>query len=289
MGEKVSHAESKGDVTMKPDKSNMMKHYLLATDFDQTLSFNDSGIILSELLGASGFREKVEGLARIHLVQQGGELAYLLLHDPEYRCVRREHLVEVGKRIRLKQNIRLLSELLQNLDGFRFSFYVISAAPEEVIQSALDGIVPASHIYGTRFAYDPSTGEIQSILRVSAGHGKVAVLDELRSALEISHNCVVYVGDGASDVHVMLHVNRHEGLTIAVSETRHVTEIARRTILSDDALSPLVPILEEIAGWDSSRIRLLFESHGFVLKEWNKARTDSVTIGEIGAAPGMIA
>ena len=81
------------------------KQYLLASDFDQTLSFKDSGIVLSELLGTSGFEEKVAGLARINLVQQGGELAYLLLHDPEYRQVRREHLVEVGKRIRLKQNI----------------------------------------------------------------------------------------------------------------------------------------------------------------------------------------
>jgi 2-hydroxy-3-keto-5-methylthiopentenyl-1-phosphate phosphatase len=268
---------------MKPDKSNITKHYLLASDFDQTLSFNDSGIILSELLGASGFREKVEGLSRIHLVQQGGELAYLLLHDPEYRCVRREHLIEAGKRIRLKHNLRLLSKVLENLDGFQFSFYVISAAPEEVIQSALEGIVPADHIYGTQFQYDPSTGEIQSIIRVAAGHGKVAVLDELRSSLQIDHNRVIYAGDGASDVHVMLHVNRHEGLTIAVSEARHVTEIARRTVLSDDALSTLVPILEEIAGWDSSRIRLLFESYGFALKEWNKARTDSVIIRDIGA------
>src|SRR3954464_2736174 len=60
------------------------KEFLLASDFDQTLSFNDSGLILSEMLGRRGFKEKVDGLARIHLVQQGGELAYLLLHDPEY-------------------------------------------------------------------------------------------------------------------------------------------------------------------------------------------------------------
>jgi 2-hydroxy-3-keto-5-methylthiopentenyl-1-phosphate phosphatase len=139
---------------MKP--ARFVKHYLLASDFDQTLSFNDSGIILSELLGTSGFREKVAGLSRIHLVQQGGELAYLLLHDPEYRRVRREHLVETGKRIRLKQNIRLLSQLLEDLDGLRFSFYVISAAPEEVIQSALEGIVQPDHVFGTRFQYDPS-------------------------------------------------------------------------------------------------------------------------------------
>jgi len=181
----------------------------------------------------------------------------------------------------LKQNIRLLSELLDRLEGFRFSFYVISAAPEEIIQSALEGIVPAHHIFGTQFRYDESSGEIQSIARVPAGYGKVAVLDELRSRLQISHNSVVYIGDGASDIHVMLHVNRHEGLTIAVSEAKLVTEIARRTILSDDALSALVPILEEIVGWDSTRIRRLFESHGFVLKEWHKARTDSLTIGEL--------
>jgi hypothetical protein len=36
----------------------VMKKYLLASDFDQTLSFNDSGIALSELLGIPGFRER---------------------------------------------------------------------------------------------------------------------------------------------------------------------------------------------------------------------------------------
>src|SRR5436853_7248408 len=114
------------------------REYLFASDFDQTLSFNDSGIILSELLGLQGFQEKVAGLSRINLIQQGGELAYLLLHDPEYRQVRKEHLIEVGKRIRLKSNIQMLSQLLENgIEGHRFSFYVISAAPEEVIQSAL--------------------------------------------------------------------------------------------------------------------------------------------------------
>src|SRR5215467_10806666 len=109
----------------------MTKDYLLVSDFDQTLSFNDSGIVLSELLGISNFADRIHGLSQIHLVQQGGELAYLILHDPEYRRVRREHLVEVGKRIRLKQNIRLLSQLLEGIDGHHFSFYVLSAAPQE--------------------------------------------------------------------------------------------------------------------------------------------------------------
>jgi 2-hydroxy-3-keto-5-methylthiopentenyl-1-phosphate phosphatase len=269
------------------DKTTHAKHYLLASDFDQTLSFNDSGLALSELLGTSGFVEKVEGLSRIHLVQQGAELAYLLLHDPEYRRVRKEHLVEVGKQIRLKRNILMLSQLLDNLDGFRFSFHVISAAPEEVIQSALEGILPVENIHGTRFQWNAESGEIQSILRVPAGYGKVAVLEDLRFNLGISPSHIVYVGDGTSDIHVMLHVNRHEGLTIAVSEAKYITQIAQRTILSDDALSPLVPILEEIAGWDSARIRFLFEANGFVVHEWNKVRTDSITIRE--SAAGSVA
>jgi hypothetical protein len=87
------------------EQLQMARHYLLASDFDQTLSFHDTGIVLSELLDISGFHEKVAGLSRLNLVQQGGELAYLLRHDPEYRCVRKEHLIEVGRRIRLKRNI----------------------------------------------------------------------------------------------------------------------------------------------------------------------------------------
>ncbi|HEU4587550.1 MAG TPA: HAD-IB family phosphatase [Gemmatimonadales bacterium] len=261
-----------------------LKHYLMASDFDQTLSFNDSGIVLSELLGITGFAERIEGLAHIRLVQQGAELAYLLLHDPEYRRVRREHLIEVGKRIRLKRNIPLLMRLLEDLDGHAFDFYVISAAPQEVIRSALEGIVPEDHIIGTQFRYDAESGEIESIERVTAGYGKVAVLDELRQQLPFGQNRLVYVGDGSSDVHVMLHVNRLDGLTIAVSENRYLTPIARRTILGDDALSVLVPLLEEIVGWNSVRIRALFESHGFVLQEWEKMRTDSLTIREMAAA-----
>jgi hypothetical protein len=219
------------------------------------------------------------------MVQQGGELTYLLLHDPEYRPVRREHLIETGKQIRLKPHIRILSQLLEDIDGHHFSYYVVSAAPEEIIQSALEGIVPPDHIFGTRFRYNPDNGEIQSIISVPAGYGKVAVVDQLRSNLLVSHNRIVYVGDGSSDVHVMMHVNRLDGLTIAVSENRYITQIARRTILSDDALPVLVPILEDIIAWDSTRIRAFFEAHGFVLREWDKVRTDSLTICSTDVPP----
>src|SRR5437660_1176210 len=111
---------SKGGLFFMTLKEETRKDYLLISDFDQTLSFNDSGIVLSEVLGVSDFQERINGLSQIHLVQQGGELAYLLLHDPDYRRVRKEHLLEVGKRIRLKQNIRLLTHLLNDVPGNRF-------------------------------------------------------------------------------------------------------------------------------------------------------------------------
>jgi HAD superfamily phosphoserine phosphatase-like hydrolase len=271
------------------EKYNVKKLYLFASDFDQTLSFNDSGFVLSELLGVSGFEKKVAELAKKNMVQQGGELAYLLLHDPDFCHVRKEHLHEVGKRVRLKRNIHLLANLLnQGIDGYQFLFYVISAAPEEVIQSALENIIPADHIFGTRFDYHPVTGEVQSIIRVPAGYGKVAVLDELQMELQISPDRIVYVGDGSSDIHVMLHINRRDGFTIAVSESKYIAPLAKRAILCDDALSPLVPILEDIAGWsDPTLIRGLFESCGLQIQEWDKVRTDWLTIRDIPAGVSL--
>src|SRR3954452_13182698 len=170
------------------------KKYLFVSDFDQTLSFNDSGLVLSRLIGVGSFEDRVKGLSDIHLVQQGGELAYLLLHDPEFRCVRKQHLTAVGKQIRLKENIQLLFDILRSgWEGHEFSFHVVSAAPEEVIQSALEGIVPGENIHGTRFRYS-DTGEIESIVTLPAGYGKVAVVDGLRAQMRIGHNNVVYVG-----------------------------------------------------------------------------------------------
>jgi 2-hydroxy-3-keto-5-methylthiopentenyl-1-phosphate phosphatase len=254
------------------------KQFLFVSDFDQTLSFNDSGLVLSKMLGIEGFEQRVSGLSDIHLVQQGGELAYLLLHDPEFRRVRRDHLAAAGKQIRLKENIALLSELLRDIDGNEFAFHVVSAAPEEVIQSALEGIVPSDHIHGTRFRYHSESGEIDSIVRLPAGYGKVAVVDQLRTSMRIGHDSLIYVGDGSSDIHVMLHVNRLDGLTIAVSENKYLTPIAKRTILSENACSVLVPILEDIYSWRSPQIRVFFESRGLSLQEWDKIQTDSIIL-----------
>lgn len=258
-----------------------LRRYIFASDFDQTLTFNDSGYVLAELVGipVDEFERKAKGMAKINLVQQGAELAYLLLHDPEFRAkVRKEHLLEVGKRIRLKGEIALLYQILKNgIDGYEFDFYVLSAAPREVILSALEGIVPPDHIFGTEFVYKPS-GEIDTIIRATAGYGKVAVLDSLLEKQVAGPDHVIYTGDGSSDIHVMLHINARDGLTIAVSESRHISQIAKRTVLSSSALAVLAPILEEIAGWERYRIRGFFEANGMLIQEWERVRTDWLTL-----------
>jgi phosphoserine phosphatase len=257
------------------------KHFLFASDFDQTLSFHDSGRVLAELLGVSDFDQKVSGLAHSNLVQQGGELAYLIRHDPAFRTVRREHLAEAGRRVRLRSHIpQLVDFLSKGIDGYRFSFYVVSAAPREVILAALEGIVPPDHIVGTDLDYDPHSGEVRSIKRVPAGYGKVAAVERLELELEVSPDRTIYVGDGSSDVHVMLHVNNRDGFTIAVSENKHIARIARRTVLSANAFSVLVPVLEQIVGWKPAAIREVFGTYGLTLQEWEKARTDWVTVRE---------
>ena len=261
--------------------AEILKKYIFASDFDQTLTFNDSGYVLAELVGipTEEFARKAEGMAKINLVQQGAELAYLLLHDPEFRGrVRREHLREVGKRIRLKSDIKLLYQLLETgIDGHQFDFYVLSAAPVEIVRSALEDVVPPDHIYGTEFCYKPS-GEIDTIVRATAGYGKVAVLDKLLVEKVAGPDHVVYTGDGSSDIHVMLHINARDGLTIAVSEAPNVSQVAKRTVLSTSALAVLAPILEEIAGWERYRIRSFFEANHMLIQEWERVRTDWLTL-----------
>lgn len=264
------------------------KHYLVVSDFDQTLSFNDSGHVLAELLGVHDFERKVAGLSRSNLVQQGGELAYLIRHDPDFRGVRHEHLVETGRRVRMKAALPALVNFLEKgIDGYRFSFYVVSAAPRAVVVAALAGIVPPDHIYGTEFDHDPHTGEVRAITRVPAGYGKVAVLEELEERLNVVTDRVIYVGDGSSDVHVMLHVNHGDGFTIAVSENRQLSRIAKTKVISDNAFSVLVPVLHQVLRLRTSEIRELFESNGMVLHDWERARTDRVMILETPPAMPM--
>jgi hypothetical protein len=49
-------------------------------------------------------------------------------------------------------------------------------------------------------------------------------------------------------------------------------------VLSASAMSVLVPVLEEVMNWNSAEIRRCFGSYGLTLLEWDRMRTDILTI-----------
>ena len=188
--------------------------------------------------------------------------------------------------MRLKDNVKLLAEMLaQEVGHAQFQFVVISAGPREVVQSALEGLVPPENIFGTEFVYDASGQKIASVKRVPAGYGKVVVLQELEQKFGTRPDHTVYIGDGSSDLYVMHHVNSRDGHTIAVSETKDIGRIAKRTVLSESATSVFVPILEDILKWDADQIREFFEGHGLSVQGWDKIRTDWLTFHKGPAKP----
>ena len=150
----------------------------------------------------------------------------------------------------------------------------------DVVRSALEGIVPPENIRGTELQFDASSGEICAVTRVAAGYGKVALLQELEATQGVAPNHTVYIGDGSSDLYVMQHVNSRDGHTIAVSESKSIGRVAERSVLSDNVLSVLVPILDDILHWNSLQIREFFAAYGLALQDWDKVRTDWLTFRE---------
>jgi len=261
--------------------SKKQNRYLLICDFDRTLSLDDSGVILSEKIGIDeeNFEKKLVKVRRRNIVQLGGELAQLITTDPDYKGkVSKELFKEVGREMKLKDDVSKLIKILEKgINDNKFLCYVLSACPAEIIRTALKDSLPANHIYGTTFTYD-SKGNVESIERTGAGHGKVTNLDHLKEKENIPRDRIIYVGDGSSDVHVMLHVNAYGGYPIAVSSSPYLGHISKRTVLSDSALSILTPILEDILGYKETQIKKFFIDIGHTISEWSRVKTDWIAL-----------
>ena len=202
-----------------------IKHFLVASDFDQTLSFNDSGQILSDLLGVRDFQRKVDGLASSNLVHQGGELAYLIRHDPAFRGVRPEHLAAAGRRVRLRGGIQALVDVLaRGLAGMHVSYLVVSAAPKVIHPSA----AMRRPITSSAPSSVHTESAVQAIRRASRATARSLRWKPSRGS---GHRRIAPFGGDAAHVHVMLHVNNRDGFTIAVSEIR-CWRIARSTVIT---------------------------------------------------------
>jgi len=191
----------------------------------------------------------------------------LIVQDPDYiGKVSKDLLYEVGKEVELKKGVpELMKILAEGIDDCCFSTYVLSAAPKECVEKAVERILPADNIYGTTFVY--KDGIVQDIERANAGHAKVATLDMLKEKENVPRNAIIYVGDGSSDIHVMLHVMSYNGFPITVSPSPYMGHICRRSVISGNVLSILVPILEDLLKYDQEKVRAYFESKG--IQFWN--------------------
>jgi len=258
----------------------MKKKIIFASDFDKTLSVGDVGIILSAKLGVSAeqFDRKIEEIKRKNIVQLGGELAYLITRDSDYAGkVTKELLYEVGKEVELKKGVpELMKILTEGIDNYVFSPYILSAAPKACVEKAVENILSAENVYGTTFVY--KDGIAVDVERTNAGHAKVATLDMLKEKENVPRDAIIYVGDGSSDVHVMLHVLSYNGYPITVSPAPYMGHICRRSVISENVLSLLVPILEDVLKYDKEKVRAYFEGRGHPILEWNRANTEWLDI-----------
>lgn len=259
-----------------------MTDYLFASDFDKTLSIDDAGLLLSLKLGLTreDFEEKINGLKKKSLVKFGAEIPYLILHDPAYMGkVDRKMLLEVGKEIRLKKHLpELVKVLEQGIKGKRFSVHVISAAPQEVVQKALEGILPPENVHGTTFIYDKK-GAVVGVEKAAAGAAKVDVLEAIRKRGKIPLDRIIYVGDGFSDMYIILYVRAYHGYTIGVTPSSYLGNICKKTIISNDSLSLLAPILEDILGFSHQEVKEFYEKMGYPIQTWEKAKVEWFDFG----------
>ena len=179
--------------------------YLFVSDFDKTLSLDDGGFLLSELIGISreDFEKKVKSIANKSFVQQGAELSYLIEYDPDYKGkLKKEDFIKVGKKISLKNHIKE----------------------------------------------------------------------------KIPYDRILYVGDGVSDINVMLHLRTLDGYPIAASKSDYLGHIAKRSVISDDALAFLIPVMEDILNFSIQEIRKFFLERNIIIQDWKRAKVDWITI-----------
>jgi len=262
------------------DTLTVEKKYLFVSDFDKTLSIGDVGYILSAKVGVSAeqFDRKIEEIKRKNIVQLGGELAHLIVRDPDYvGKVSKDLLYQVGKEVTLKKGVPELMKILsEGIDNCCFSPYIVSAAPKECVEKAVENIIPVENIFGTTFIY--KDGIVQDVERTNAGHAKVATLDMLKQKENVTRYATIYVGDGSSDIHVMLHIMSYQGYTITVSPAPYMGHICRRSVISDNVLSLLVPILQDLLKYDQGKVRKFFEERKHPILEWNRADTEWLDI-----------
>ena len=76
-------------------------------------------------------------------------------------------------------------------------------------------------------SFNDSGKVLANLLGVTNFEMKVAVLQEFELKLQMSPDCVIYVGDSSSYLCLMYDVNSRAVQTIAVSETKSISRICQ--------------------------------------------------------------
>jgi len=258
-------------------------HFLFAIDFDQALSSNDAGPVLADVLGVTDYPNRVARLAADNLIRPGGELPWLLANDPDFRRVRRDQLIEAGRRVQLKRAVPQFVRLIDGgIRGLHVRPRILSSAPRDLVAAALDGVISARRIVAAELDFDNTSGELAAVRGNPDASGRIVVLDEIARTLGIPFDRVVYIGDGATDADTMMHVNRRYGFTVGASPV--VEQVAQCTVISDNACSLLIPVLEQVLRWRRPSISTVLEQSGLRVDAWQHTHTDTVRLAEFEPA-----
>jgi HAD superfamily phosphoserine phosphatase-like hydrolase len=261
----------------------MGKKFLVASDFDHTLSKNETGAILSNSIGITKypFKEKLAELRKMNLVQLGGELTYLIANDKDFKGkITRQIMTEACSEVELKDDVKEFIEILNNgIDDNKFLFRVISAGPEMMVTKALEGILPPEHIYASRYNFDDS-GTVTGIERGGGGQAKVDIMEEIIEKENIPRDNVIYIGDGSSDYNVMLHIAAYGGYPIAVRFKTYIGHISKITVVSHSALANLIPILQNKLNYNEDQIHDFFHDLKRPLQKRDLVNVEFVTVGK---------
>ncbi len=207
-------------------------------DFDKTLTDQDMqnysfipalGMTPPEFWEETGKFSQDTGVERI--------LSYMFMMIVKAKekgiVLTRDYLFSLGKEVEYFKGVKTWFERINKYGeekGIEIEHYIISSGTKEII----DGSEIAKHfkaIFGCEFYFDPETNipvwpklainytaKTQFYFRITKGVLNVSEDNALnrKSVHRIPHRNVIYVGDGMTDVPVMLLVKQNGGHSIAV-------------------------------------------------------------------------
>lgn len=208
-------------------------------DFDKTLCTQDMqnysfipnlGMTPDQFWGETGEFGRKSGVEKI--------LAYMYMMVSKCRekniPLTREYLNSLGKDIKYFEGVKNWFERINNYGkerGIKVEHYLVSSGTKEIIEGC-EIFNEFKEVYGCEFHFDRKTKEAswpklainytaktQFYFRISKGVLDVSEDNKLNrksSTRRVPHRNIIYIGDGMTDIPIMLVVKNNGGTSIAV-------------------------------------------------------------------------